>query len=135
MCHHPQDCTKYQSCRNKDRHVHHPRDCLFYLRDEEVNDLQKLLNDNNVEFDTEPPFGQVIAEAKKGLQALQGQAVAGKAITTSYVLIIVLLLQGKENQPAVLKCRAMLQKEVPYGVPVDEECGNAVQSGHAGLCL
>ena len=34
-----------------------------------------------------------------------------------------------------LKCRVMLQKETPDGPPIDEECGNAVDSGHAGLCL
>lgn len=34
-----------------------------------------------------------------------------------------------------LKCRVMLQKEVPNGTPIDEECGNAVEKGHAGLCL
>ena len=73
----PQDCTKYESCRNKGLHAHHPRDCLFYLRDEEVNDLQKLLNDNKVEYDTEPHEGQVRAETKKGIQALQEPEVAG----------------------------------------------------------
>ena len=35
----------------------------------------------------------------------------------------------------VLKCHVMLQKEIPNGVPVEEKCGNAVESGHAGLCL
>ena len=78
VCHHPQDCTKYESCRNKGLHAHHPRDCLFYLRDESVEDLQKLLNNNNAKYDTEPPEGQVIAEAKKEIEAQQGQAVAGK---------------------------------------------------------
>ena len=60
-----QDCTKYESCRNKGLHAHHPRNCLFYLRDEDVDDLQKLLNDNKVDYDTDPPKGQVIAEAKR----------------------------------------------------------------------
>ena len=62
LCHCPQDCTKYKSCRNKGLHAHHPRDCLFYLRDESVDDLQKLLNDYYIEYDTEPPEGQVMAE-------------------------------------------------------------------------
>ena len=35
----------------------------------------------------------------------------------------------------VLKCRVMLQKETDYGPPIDEECGDEVQTGHAGLCL
>jgi len=68
-----QDCTKYETCRTKGLHAHHPRDCLFYLRDESVDELQKLLNDNNAEFDTEPPKGQVDAETAKGINALQGQ--------------------------------------------------------------
>ena len=42
-----------------------------------MENLQKLLNDNDVEYDTEPPEGQVMAEAKKEIKALQGQ-VAGK---------------------------------------------------------
>ena len=145
MSHCLQDCTKYESCRNKGLHAHHPRDCLFYLRDEGVDNLQKLLNDNNVEFDTEPPEGQVMAEAKKGIQALQGEAVAG--MLSNYIALLgvdhcTLLLQGEEQPAAapiaaapVLKCRVMLQKEVPDGVPKDEECGDAVESGHAGLCL
>ena len=73
-----QDCTKYKSCRKKGLHAHHPRNCLFYLRDESVEDLQKLLKDNNVEFDTEPTEGQVNAQAAKEIQALQGQQAAGK---------------------------------------------------------
>ena len=80
LYHCPQDCTKYESCRIKGLHAHHPRDCLFYLRDEDVDRLQKLLNDNKVEYDTEPPEGQVMAEAKKGIQALQGPEVAGTLI-------------------------------------------------------
>ena len=78
MFYFPQDCTKYESCRKKGLHAHHPRDCLFYLRDESVDDLQKLLNDNNAKYDTEPPKGQVIAEAKKEIEAQQGQPGAGK---------------------------------------------------------
>ncbi|XP_044235504.1 E3 ubiquitin-protein ligase RNF31 isoform X3 [Ursus arctos] len=46
------------NCRvKKSLHGHHPRDCLFYLRDWTVLRLQKLLQDNNVMFNTEPPAG------------------------------------------------------------------------------
>ncbi|XP_006835466.1 PREDICTED: E3 ubiquitin-protein ligase RNF31 isoform X2 [Chrysochloris asiatica] len=46
------------NCRvKKSLHGHHPRDCLFYLRDWTVLRLQKLLQDNNVKFNTEPPAG------------------------------------------------------------------------------
>lgn len=41
----------------KSLHGHHPRDCLFYLRDWPAARLQKLLQDNNVMFNTEPPAG------------------------------------------------------------------------------
>ncbi|EDL36276.1 E3 ubiquitin-protein ligase RNF31 [Mus musculus] len=41
----------------KSLHGHHPRDCLFYLRDWTAARLQKLLQDNNVMFNTEPPAG------------------------------------------------------------------------------
>ena len=34
----------------------------------------------------------------------------------------------------VLKCCVMLRKENANGPPIDEECGEAVESGHAGLC-
>ena len=69
-----QDCVKYESCRNKGLHAHHPRDCLFYLRDESVDDLQKLLNDNGVKYDIDPPKGQIDAETAKGIQAVEGLA-------------------------------------------------------------
>ncbi|XP_006883239.1 PREDICTED: E3 ubiquitin-protein ligase RNF31 isoform X2 [Elephantulus edwardii] len=46
------------NCRvKKSLHGHHPRDCLFYLRDWAALRLQKLLQDNNVMFNTEPPAG------------------------------------------------------------------------------
>ena len=52
------------------------------------------------------------------------------------------MLQREEDQLAVvlaaaapvLKCHVMLQKERLDGPPIDEECGDAVQVGHAGLC-
>ncbi|XP_058522230.1 E3 ubiquitin-protein ligase RNF31 isoform X2 [Ochotona princeps] len=46
------------NCRvKKSLHGHHPRDCLFYLRDWTAIRLQKLLQDNNIMFNTEPPAG------------------------------------------------------------------------------
>ncbi|XP_037690551.1 E3 ubiquitin-protein ligase RNF31 [Choloepus didactylus] len=46
------------NCRvRKSLHGHHPRDCLFYLRDWTAVRLQKLLQDNSVMFNTEPPAG------------------------------------------------------------------------------
>ena len=70
----PEHCTKYESCHNNGFHAHHPRDCLFWFRDEDVVNLQKLLNDNRVDYDTDPPEGQVMAEGKR-------QHTAGKLCT------------------------------------------------------
>ena len=50
------DCTKYESCRSKGLHAHHPRNCQYYLRDESIDDLQKLLIDNKAHFETEEKF-------------------------------------------------------------------------------
>ncbi len=36
-------CGKGPSCAKLGLHAHHPRNCLFYLRDKEPQELQKLL--------------------------------------------------------------------------------------------
>ena len=43
---------------------------------------------------------------------------------------------GMIDTPLVpaLKCCVMLQKENANGPPIDKECGDAVECGHAGLC-
>nr|XP_023015110.1 titin isoform X1 [Leptinotarsa decemlineata] len=46
-------CTISQYCAKLGLHAHHPRNCLFYLRDKEPQELQQLLKDHNVTFDTE----------------------------------------------------------------------------------
>ncbi|KAI0211252.1 E3 ubiquitin-protein ligase RNF31 [Lamellibrachia satsuma] len=51
------NCNVLQSCQRAGLHCHHPRDCLFYLRDRDVSDLQTLLNDNSVEYNTAAPSG------------------------------------------------------------------------------
>nr|XP_033780129.1 E3 ubiquitin-protein ligase RNF31 [Geotrypetes seraphini]XP_033780130.1 E3 ubiquitin-protein ligase RNF31 [Geotrypetes seraphini] len=47
-----------QTCPvRKSLHAHHPRDCLFYLRDWDVEHLQRLLQTKDLEFNTNPPAG------------------------------------------------------------------------------
>lgn len=36
-------CPKSEQCSRLGLHAHHPRNCLFYLRDKEPHQLQKLL--------------------------------------------------------------------------------------------
>ncbi|XP_050309298.1 E3 ubiquitin-protein ligase lubel isoform X2 [Anthonomus grandis grandis] len=48
-------CSVSQYCSKLGLHAHHPRNCLFYLRDKEIHELQKLLKDHKIKFDTELP--------------------------------------------------------------------------------
>ncbi|XP_014786196.1 E3 ubiquitin-protein ligase RNF31 isoform X1 [Octopus bimaculoides] len=47
------ECKKFKSCCTKGIHAHHPRNCLYYLRDNHIQELQKLLQMSHVNFDTE----------------------------------------------------------------------------------
>lgn len=48
-------CDWAPICAKLGLHAHHPRNCLFYLRDKEIEDLQKLLNESGITFNTKPP--------------------------------------------------------------------------------
>ncbi|XP_065561845.1 E3 ubiquitin-protein ligase lubel-like isoform X1 [Artemia franciscana] len=48
-------CTVGPRCARLGLHAHHPRNCLFYLRDKEPEDLQKLLKQHDVLFDVDGP--------------------------------------------------------------------------------
>ncbi|KAJ6632971.1 E3 ubiquitin-protein ligase lubel [Pseudolycoriella hygida] len=43
-------CKATAYCENLGLHAHHDRNCLVYLRSHTVDELKKLLQDNNVEF-------------------------------------------------------------------------------------
>ncbi|KAH8294561.1 hypothetical protein KR044_004107 [Drosophila immigrans] len=47
-------CNISLYCGKLGLHAHHPRNCLFYLRDKIPMQLQFLLKEHNVQFDTEP---------------------------------------------------------------------------------
>ncbi|XP_043643766.1 LOW QUALITY PROTEIN: E3 ubiquitin-protein ligase lubel [Drosophila teissieri] len=47
-------CTVSTYCAKLGLHAHHPRNCLFYLRDKIPLQLQFLLKEQKVKFDTEP---------------------------------------------------------------------------------
>lgn len=42
-------------CAKLGLHAHHPRNCLFYLRDKDIAELQKLLEEKAVAFNKSPP--------------------------------------------------------------------------------
>ncbi|XP_077982621.1 uncharacterized protein LOC144437543 isoform X2 [Glandiceps talaboti] len=101
-------CTQFKSCAKKGLHAHHPRLCLFYLRDVDIKDLQKLLQDNNVHFDTMPP--QLIPQHADNEE--EGAAA---------------------RLPDEGKCRVEEQKETNDGLK-DDFCGRDAEQGFAGLC-
>ncbi|XP_016963903.1 E3 ubiquitin-protein ligase lubel isoform X2 [Drosophila biarmipes] len=47
-------CSVSSYCAKLGLHAHHPRNCLFYLRDKIPMQLQFLLKEQKVKFDTEP---------------------------------------------------------------------------------
>ncbi|KAK2585494.1 hypothetical protein KPH14_010147 [Odynerus spinipes] len=51
-------CSLSPYCAKLGLHAHHPRNCLFYLRDKEPAQLQQLLKDNGIKYDTEGPVGE-----------------------------------------------------------------------------
>ncbi|XP_070526173.1 E3 ubiquitin-protein ligase lubel isoform X9 [Cardiocondyla obscurior] len=51
-------CAVSPYCAKLGLHAHHPRNCLFYLRDKEPAQLQQLLKENGIDYDTEGPVGQ-----------------------------------------------------------------------------
>ncbi|XP_064112911.1 E3 ubiquitin-protein ligase lubel-like isoform X7 [Macrobrachium nipponense] len=48
-------CPVGPYCERLGLHAHHPRNCLFYLRDKEPHQLQNLLKDAGISYDTEAP--------------------------------------------------------------------------------
>ncbi|XP_032690922.1 uncharacterized protein LOC116853802 isoform X2 [Odontomachus brunneus] len=51
-------CPVSPYCAKLGLHAHHPRNCLFYLRDKEPAQLQQLLQENGVDYDTNGPAGE-----------------------------------------------------------------------------
>ena len=77
-----QKCGKLKSCTKRGLHSHHPRDCLFYLRDLSVEELQKFLQEGEVNFDENPPREQV-EEARKNKQKEEGVVVEAGNVAES----------------------------------------------------
>ncbi|XP_014280766.1 E3 ubiquitin-protein ligase lubel isoform X2 [Halyomorpha halys] len=66
-------CSLSEYCEKLGLHSHHPRNCLFYLRDKEPEQLEKLLEDNNINFKNEETVDnkrchiQLLKETPEGL--------------------------------------------------------------------
>ncbi|XP_048577169.1 E3 ubiquitin-protein ligase RNF31 isoform X2 [Nematostella vectensis] len=108
---HGAHCPVSPHCAMRGLHAHHPRDCLFYLRDRDPEELQQLLAENNVAFDTVPPQ-----------RTLRGQGEANAAFEPDEE-------EGAAAAPG--HCRVMEQAEAGTE---DKECGRPTPDGYAGLC-
>ncbi|XP_029437829.1 E3 ubiquitin-protein ligase RNF31 isoform X2 [Rhinatrema bivittatum] len=74
---HAKNKCSLQTCTiRKSLHAHHPRDCLFYLRDWDVEHLQKLLQTKNIPFNTDPPAGTQAAPGG-GCRVMEQKEVLG----------------------------------------------------------
>ncbi|GFU90013.1 e3 ubiquitin-protein ligase RNF31 [Trichonephila clavipes] len=63
-----QKCGVSDFCGKLGLHAHHPRNCLFYLRDKDPEDLQKLLDLSGVKYNRDPPEGM---DVKKTCQVME----------------------------------------------------------------
>ncbi|GFR22578.1 e3 ubiquitin-protein ligase RNF31 [Trichonephila clavata] len=63
-----QKCGVSDFCGKLGLHAHHPRNCLFYLRDKDPEDLQKLLDMSGVKYNRDPPDGM---EVKRTCQVME----------------------------------------------------------------
>ena len=101
-------CGKDPGCAKLGLHAHHPRNCLFYLRDKEPADLQKLLKVKSAQhlyfyltFNSQTNNVEYLTEAK--------------------------------DEAGSRRCRVQVQKETPDGM-VDGVCDEVSPNGFAGNC-
>ncbi|KAM8793636.1 E3 ubiquitin-protein ligase RNF31 [Eudromia elegans] len=122
---HPPGACGRGGCRLRPSlHCHHPRDCLFHLRDWDPPRLQRLLQENGVAFETEPPPGLEpapgggcpVPEQKEGPWGLRdepcGRAAPpghGGLCLTHYTEYLVRLANGRRLDPAPLYSGAELR--------------------------
>ncbi|XP_064640262.1 E3 ubiquitin-protein ligase RNF31-like isoform X2 [Lineus longissimus] len=100
-------CGLLRRCANSGLHCHHPRNCLYYLRDNDVQKLKKLLESNDISFMTDvTPEDEEAGEEEE---------------------------EEEEKEEEEKKCSVMEQKETPNGLK-DERCGNSTKRHEAGLC-
>jgi E3 ubiquitin-protein ligase RNF31 len=105
-------CGVSQYCGKLGLHAHHPRNCLFYLRDKEPAELQRLLKVSTC-------FSWTINREENCRQEHK----------------IPFDTEKKEENAAAAaaKCPVPLQRETPNGL-IDTVCNNEVTPGQGGLC-
>ncbi|XP_022084014.1 E3 ubiquitin-protein ligase RNF31-like isoform X2 [Acanthaster planci] len=123
------ECGRFASCRDKGIHAHHPRDCLFYLRDQDIKSLQKLLQKHNVEYKRDNPAAQQTVcsvmeqrETPDGLQDVQcGRDVVNAALCQLHYkeYLVSLINQNHIDPVEEYKCDdlSLILKRHEFAVP------------------
>lgn len=113
-------CDVGPFCAKLGLHSHHPRNCLFYLRDKEPRDLQRLLRVTSFSLDHIHSPRNISFPKKKKNQYVQEHEIEFET-------------EPAEEASDRKKCIVQLQKDTPVGL-MDDICGNDIEPGLAGLC-
>ena len=107
-----QVCTVLKDCSSKGLHAHHPRDCLFYLRDLEIERLQKILADANIHYGTESQHNHHYCQVPEQKETSEGllDEVCGRQVNENnadlcelhYKEYLVNLINDNHLDPAVV---------------------------------
>ena len=105
-----QVCSVLNICPSLGLHAHHPRDCLFYLRDLEVDRLQKILSNADVQFGTEAKHHHNLCQVPEQKETSDGleDGVCGREVlennadlcTLHYKEYLVNLINDNRLDPA-----------------------------------
>lgn len=124
-------CGLSDYCAKLGLHSHHPRNCLFYLRDKEPTELQKLLKVNNKHVNMRLTLpGKLLYN--------NDDDVICNLLQMNNVPFSTNPIEGKtpsewEGAIAKILCPMPIQKETPNGL-VDTICNGDVVEQQAGLC-
>ncbi|XP_024082763.1 uncharacterized protein LOC106665625 isoform X1 [Cimex lectularius] len=104
------NCKLSPFCEKLGLHSHHPRNCLFYLRDKEPKQLQRLLEDNGIDYRktnenlTNRCNVQILKETDEGfLEAICGFPIEGCGLCrTHFIEHLVCLIKDNKVDPVVV---------------------------------
>ncbi|XP_076048722.1 uncharacterized protein LOC143029731 [Oratosquilla oratoria] len=79
-------CPVGPYCERLGLHAHHPRNCLFYLRDKEPYQLQRLLKDAGIEFDIDSKEEKTICQVQEQKELPEGliDDICGRVVPKGY---------------------------------------------------
>uniref|UniRef100_A0A1B6C3L1 RING-type domain-containing protein n=2 Tax=Clastoptera arizonana TaxID=38151 RepID=A0A1B6C3L1_9HEMI len=137
-------CTLSDYCAKLGLHAHHPRNCLFYLRDKEPALLQKLLDDNKIEYNDEAATKdgkcsvQLQKETPEGfLDTVCGLAVeqAGLCRTHYIEYLVKLIVKNKLDPVTILDLTEAQQELRRRGKALPIRASNVSDQDYLKLCV